>query len=101
MPEYLLLMHNDIPQRGEEGNANAWGDYLGGLQAADILEGGSAIGTGICVRKQGVAPPIAAHLSGYLRIQAEDLDEARTYLVGNPVYEAGGTVEIRELPRTD
>jgi hypothetical protein len=22
-------------------------------------------------------------------------------LIGNPVFEAGGTVEIRELPRTD
>jgi len=27
-------------------------------------------------------------------------DDARTLLVGNPVFEAGGTVEIRELPRT-
>lgn len=30
---------------------------------------------------------------------ARDLEHAREYLDGNPVYEAGGTVEIRELPR--
>jgi hypothetical protein len=101
MPEYLLLMHNDIPQRGEEGSAEAWSAYLGDLQTAGIFEGGSAIGTGVCVKKTGQPPPIAAHIAGYLRIQAESLDHARTYLTGNPVYEAGGTVEIRELPRTD
>jgi hypothetical protein len=39
-------------------------------------------------------------LSGYIRISAGDLDEARGLLAGNPVFEAGGTVEIRELPRT-
>jgi hypothetical protein len=31
---------------------------------------------------------------------ARDLAHARSLLPGNPVYEAGGTVEIRELPRT-
>lgn len=101
MPEYLLLMHNDVPGRAEEDGSKAWGEYLRGLQNAGVFEGGSAIGTGICVRKHGEAAPIAAHLSGYLRIQAQDLDQARTYLTGNPVFEAGGTVELRELPRTE
>jgi len=101
MPEYLVLMHNDIPERGEEDSSNAWGEYLRGLQTAGVLEGGSAIGGGTCVRKHGEAPPIAAHLSGYLRIQAKDLDHARICLTGNPVFEAGGTVELRELPRTE
>jgi hypothetical protein len=34
-------------------------------------------------------------------VKAESLDQAKTLLAGNPQFEAGGTVEIRELPRTD
>jgi hypothetical protein len=43
--------------------------------------------------------PITTHLSGYVRIKAISLDHARDLVNGNPVFEAGGTVEIRELPR--
>jgi hypothetical protein len=33
-------------------------------------------------------------------VQAENLERARELVQGNPVFEAGGTVEIRELPKT-
>jgi hypothetical protein len=33
-------------------------------------------------------------------VQADSIDDARRFLEGNPVFEAGGTVEIRELPRS-
>jgi hypothetical protein len=98
MPDYLFLMHEDTtaPVR-----ADAWATYLGELQAAGCFQGGSAIGGGICARKSGVAPEIARQIAGFIRVGAADLDEARKLLAGNPVFEAGGTVEIRELPRTD
>jgi hypothetical protein len=51
-------------------------------------------------RKSGTPAPLAAHLGGFIRITARDLDHAQSFLDGNPVYEAGGTVEIRELPVT-
>ena len=97
MPDYLLLMHNDAtePERDED-----WGAYLALLRGSGKFDGGSAIGTGVCVRKSGVAPSIASHLTGFLRVNAEDLEEAVRLVAGNPVYETGGTVEIRELPRT-
>jgi len=66
-----------------------------------VIEGGSAIGDGICVRKDGAAPAITAHLAGYIRVNVESIDQAKALLTGNPQFEAGGTVEIRELPRTD
>jgi hypothetical protein len=34
-------------------------------------------------------------------VKAASLEEAKSLLAGNPHFEAGGTVEIRELPRTD
>lgn len=96
MPEYMFLMHDDASD-----NANDWQPYLSRLQGDGHFEGGSAIGHGICVRKDGDAPAVTAHLAGYIRVNADDLAHAKSMLAGNPHFEAGGTVEIRELPRTD
>jgi len=96
MADYLFLMHGDSAT--DEDHA-AWGPYLAKLRAAGIFEGGSSIGGGACVRKQGAPAPLAAQLTGFLRITADDLADAQRWLAGNPVFEAGGTIEIRELPR--
>jgi hypothetical protein len=92
MPDYLLLMHNDAPGPLD------WGPYIAALQAGGHFQGGSAIGPGLCARTSGAAPAITTHLSGFMRITADTLDHARALLAGNPAFEAGGTVEIRELP---
>ncbi|MGK5054417.1 hypothetical protein [Janthinobacterium sp. RB2P8] len=41
----------------------------------------------------------AATLVRLSTVQAESIDDAKKFLLGNPVLNAGGTVEIRELPR--
>jgi hypothetical protein len=51
------------------------------------------------VSKAGPRTEITGHLTGYIRVRAESLNAARALVAGNPVYEAGGTIEIRELPR--
>ena len=94
MPDYILLMHDDAAPGPQD-----WEPYFRRLRASGAFQGGSAIGAGICARKTGATPPVTTQLAGYIRITAQDLDDARTFLEGNPVYEAGGTVEIRELPR--
>lgn len=97
MPDYIFLMHaSDTPP----GQHPDWGPYLASLRERGKFQGGSAIGEGLCLRKSGPAPERTASLTGFLRIQAGDIEEARSLLAGNPVYEAGGTVEVRELPRT-
>ena len=95
MPEFLLLMHGDAAAPEA-----AWGPYLGALGAAGVLRGGSAIGEGTCLRKGEPLPGVTRHLSGYIKIEARDLEHAKELVEGNPIYEAGGTVEIRHLPRT-
>jgi hypothetical protein len=95
MAEYILLMHDDASVDDE-----AWGPYLGKLKLSGVFEGGSAIGDGVCVRKSGAPAAVTGHLTGFIRVNADSLDQAKSLLVGNPQYEAGGTVEIRELPRT-
>jgi len=99
MNDYILFMHNDAPDRAAD-RADAWSAYFAKLRKAGAFQGGSAIGDGICASKSSSARPITQHLSGYIRIQAESLDRARELVIGNPVFESGGTVEIRELPKT-
>ena len=96
MPDYIFLMHDDAP-----GSKNDWGPYLAKLRSSGRFDGGSAIGDGVCVRKHGAPSPLTAHLTGYIRVNADSLDHAKTMLAGNPHFESGGTVEIRELPRTE
>jgi|SRR4051812_306660 hypothetical protein len=96
MNDYIFLMHND---GAGDGTDAAWGQYLGKLRSTGQFQGGSAIGPGQCVTKSRRPVGITAHLSGYIRVQAESLEAAKALLAGNPVFEAGGTVEIRELPR--
>lgn len=97
MADFIFLMHEDAPVGP---NAEAWGPYLQRLQALGVFEGGSAIAEGETLRKSGAAGPLARHIGGYIRVTAETLEAAKAYLDGNPVWEAGGTVEIRELPRS-
>jgi len=96
MQDFLLLMHEDCQTPIPE---NRWPPYLAHLRATGALAGGSAIGGGETLRKSAPPAPITRHLGGYIRIQANSLADAKTLIPGNPVYEAGGTVEIRELPR--
>ena len=95
MIDYLFLMHDDA-----EVAENDWRPYLHMLLEDGRLQGGSAIGNGTCERKSGVPAALTSQLVGFMRVRADSLAEAKKLLAGNPIYEAGGTVEIRELPRT-
>jgi len=96
MADYILFMHDDALTD----DPNGWDAYLQTLKQNGVFEGGSAIGRGICMRKGAAAPDITKHLAGYVRVVAATIEEAKSFLTGNPHFEAGGTVEIRELPRT-
>jgi hypothetical protein len=98
MNDYILLMHDDAPA-DQDDLAKQWPVYFAKLRAANAFQGGSSIGDGICMSKSASAPDVTHHLVGYIRVQAESLIAVRDLVVGNPVFEAGGTVEIRELPR--
>ena len=94
MADYILLIHDDAAG----GTGLDWDPYLAKLREAGVFQGGSAIGAGQCERKSGATPAPTAHITGFIRVTAQDMAHARMLLAGNPVFEAGGTVEIRELP---
>jgi len=93
MADYIFLMHDD------GGGAKLdWEPYLSRLRETGVFQGGSEIGKGACFRKSGSAPDPTFHIGGFIRVTADSLEHAKALLKGNPVYESGGTVEIRDLP---
>jgi hypothetical protein len=92
--DFILLMHNDVAAAGGD-----WETYLRSLRERGVSDGGSSIGDGAAFRKSG-GGEISKTLGGYIRVRAENLEAAKDCLKGNPVYESGGTIEIRELPRS-
>lgn len=96
MAEFLILMHGDAPRGADPG---AWDPYFARLRELGVFDGGSAIGTGAVYRKGADPASVTEQLTGYIRVRAESLEAARDLVQGNPVFEAGGTVEIRALPR--
>jgi hypothetical protein len=98
MKDFILLMYSDATSNSIANDADQWSKYFSGLRSSGHFDGGSSIGSGLRVRKGGADLASTTDLEGYIRLRANDIDAARKFLVGNPVYEGGGTVEIRELP---
>lgn len=99
MNEYILFMHRDASDPAAAGDPELWAQYFTRLRGIGLFDGGSSIGEGECLRKGHTSVAAVADISGFIRVRAKNLEEAKAFLAGNPVFEAGGTVEIRELPR--
>jgi hypothetical protein len=98
--EYILLMHQDALDTDAADDPKMWEEYITQLRGTGHFDGGSSIGQGERFRKDKLSEPVENVLGGYIRVRAISLESAKRFLAGNPVYEAGGTVEIRELPGT-
>ncbi len=100
MNDYIFLMHTDVQKPPNTETDAAWGKYIEVLNKSGCFRGGSALGGGQCFTRSGPPGEITAHIGGYIQVQAKSLDDARKFLDGNPVFEGGGTVEIRELSKS-
>jgi hypothetical protein len=98
MNDYIFFMHNDAKPGAAANSDAAWEAYFIMLQQSGRFAGGSSIGSGECVRADGQAKAVSEHLVGYIRVQADSIEEAKLLLVGNPILDAGGTIEVRALP---
>ena len=97
MADFIYLMHNDAtgPTKPED-----WDTYISSLLAGSHFSGGSEVGNGVTVKGDNVSDRTTDHIRGFMRISARDLDEAKKLVRGNPHWMAGGTVEVRELPKS-
>ena len=100
MNEYILFMHDDAVDKDIADDGARWARYLSGLRASGQFDGGSSMGPGVLARRDSGAVPAPGGVNGYIRVRAESLEAAYRFLAGNPTYEAGGTVEVRELLRS-
>lgn len=100
MNDYMFLMHDDAPRDRANDDAHDWPRYIARLEQHGRFAGGSEIGMGASVRKSGEPGAISNHLVGYIRVRANSLKDVQKLLEGNPAFEAGSTIEIRELPRS-
>ena len=99
MNDYILFMHNDATDMAHANDDKRWNEYISMLRGSGQFEGGSSIGAGECLKKNAPATAAPVEVTGFIQVRAASLQDAKRFLVGNPVYEAGGTVEVRELPR--
>ena len=82
----------------------SWWDWIqGGIDAGWMVDGGDALKPeGRLVSPSGAVTdgPFAESkelVGGYSMVKADSLDEAVALTKGCPMFDAGGTVEVREL----
>jgi len=110
MKEFMLLFRSDYKNMQysspEEWQAVAkkWQDWIKGIAAKDkwVAAGTQLSPEGKVIRPNGIITdgPYAEtkeSLLSYCVIKAESLEEAAKLSEGCPVFETGGTVEIREM----
>lgn len=97
MKDFILFMYNDAINGSIANDDEKWNIYFSCLRASGRFDGGSSIGAGTKFKKSFPEEPSEPSINGFIRVRAESNAEAQAFLSGNPIYEAGGTVEIREL----
>ncbi|CAN5566659.1 hypothetical protein BH09VER1_BH09VER1_48380 [soil metagenome] len=93
MNKYILLNHSSVPSDG-------WDAYFALLSAGGHFIGGSALDYGLSVSGGHFAEPISRTITGYIVIQAPDLETAKSLATQCPVHRAGGTVEVFTLVKS-
>lgn len=81
-----------------------WQNWMGGIAAqGKFVPGGKRlVRTGKVLHKNGAVTDgpyveIKEQLSGFIVVKAADIDEAITLAHGCPIFELGGSVEVRPI----
>jgi len=87
MADYVMLMMGSA----SDGD---WDTYIESLVDSGTFRGGSSLGNGISVSKG--RSDGTCEITGFMRFSADSIEEVRKLIVGNPLYEAGGRIELLE-----
>ncbi len=111
MNDFLLVFRNSTqagaqqpsPQQMQD-MMKRWQDWIGGLAAQDKLvdRGNPLLRDGKVVKAGGLVTngpyaDISESIGGYTLIRAESLEEAARLTEGCPIFEMGGSVEVRQI----
>ena len=97
MNEYIIFMFNDATNQAASEDDTLWSEYISKLRQTGQFDGGSSIGGGERFRKGQATKSAITEISGFIRVRADCVEAAKNLLVGNPAYEAGASIDIREL----
>lgn len=94
--EYIIFIHKntDTPTTDDQ-----WNTFFTTARQSGLFKGGSAIGERYAIGTKEVTP-ITRTVGGYMRFDADSLEELQALLETHPVVVNGGTVEICEMPKT-
>jgi hypothetical protein len=90
MNKYIMINHG-------VGSASHWDEYFKMLHDDGHIIGGSALDHGISLKSDNFTDPISKTITGYIVIQADDIDVAKRIMLESPIIKAGGTVELFTL----
>ncbi len=99
MADFMMLMLGDR-QVPDDSSSEDWASYIDKLIKTGSFRGGSALGNGIAVYDKSNEGSAACTATGFMRFEAEAIDDVVALLDGNPVYEAGGKIEILEIVKS-
>jgi hypothetical protein len=94
--QYIALIHRNVDTQVSGGE---WNPFLKRAEDSGLFRGGSAIG-GRHVIGDPEIPDTAKHVGGYMRFDADELNDALDLLRHHPVVVHGGSIELCELPKT-
>ena len=95
MMQYITFMHANTEVQGSE---EEWNEFFARAQASGLFSGGSAMGKRWTVGK--TADTRSDSLAGYMRFDAENIEDLLELLEAHPIIRGGGTIEICEMPKS-
>ncbi len=94
--EYILFVHgnSEVEARKEE-----WDNFFEAARSSGIFRGGSEIGNRILLGTKDV-PNTTDSIAGYMLFESDSINDIKLLLELHPVYIAGGSLELCELPKS-
>ncbi|MBL4811306.1 MAG: hypothetical protein JKX69_02855 [Rhodobacteraceae bacterium] len=96
MPQYIIAYHGGSqPATREAGMAQmkAWQEWVGGMGDA-VINPGTPLGQS---KMLGGSGETIAPMSGFMIIEAADMDAATVMAEADPFLANGGTIELAEM----
>ena len=113
MSKFLMVFRGSLAQEMEyspekmQGYMQEWMTWIEAMKGKDIYFGGEPLqpsGCTISADKVVTDGPYAEAkdlVGGYVLIKADNLDDARVEALNCPIYQANGSVEVREIMLMD